>query len=236
MVTWNAIAVWMLLSTPGAVEPEPPLVAAPPADGARASPAASSEPAAAALPAAPPELGQVQATAAPAAAPRSVIWVGALAGGPGRASLGYERALGSHVSLWFELLGGAQLGGLTNLSQGTKTSQSAAVGMVGGGLRVFPLGGAPFGPWVGAELHGGVESFGLEVQGPEGDVPSTGFKGTLLLGEGGLQAGYSLHVWKGFALHGALGAAAYYARFVEGLSGGVLTFGLTTWLGLGYAF
>lgn len=203
MVTWNAIAVWMLLSTPGA--------------------------------AAPPELGQVQATAAPAAAPRSVIWVGALAGGPGRASLGYERALGSHVSLWFELLGGAQLGGLTDLSQGTKTSQRAAVGMVGGGLRVFPLGGAPFGPWVGAELHGGVESFGLDVQ-PEGDAPSTGFKGTLLLGEGGLQAGYSLHVWKGFALHGALGAAAYYARFVEGLSGGVLTFGLTTWLGLGYAF
>ena len=61
-------------------------------------------------------------------------------------------------------------------------------------------------------------------------------KYTAFVGEGELQAGASLSLYRGLALHGSIGLRGTYQRQLAGMVGDTLQFGLGTWLGLGYAF
>lgn len=189
------------------------------------STAAAAEEAALSSPPAPP----------PEPEAKNLIWIEPLAGGPGRASISYERALGKGASLHFGLLGGFDVGTISDLASGSRFAFDGGVGLAGLGVRAFPLGQAPFGPWLGASARAGVGGQSLEVT-DGADQSMFAHQELVFIGEGELQAGYSLLAWKGLSLQGSLGFRVRYLRYLDGLAGEALQLGLTTWLGVGYAF
>jgi hypothetical protein len=61
-------------------------------------------------------------------------------------------------------------------------------------------------------------------------------RSTAFIGEGELHAGCTLALWKGLSVNGSIGLRGRYLRFLEGMAGDQLSFGLSTSLGVGYAF
>jgi hypothetical protein len=165
---------------------------------------------------------------------RNVIWIEPIAGGLGRAGIAYERALGRGASLSFDVLGGYEGAGITDLSWNTTVGWDAGYGQLGIGLHAFPLGEAPFGPFVGASVHAGFGGMSMDAQDGAGGTAS--HKETVFLGRGELLAGYSLALFKGLALQGSIGVGGRYLRYLSGMAGEQLTLGLSTWLSVGYAF
>jgi hypothetical protein len=163
-----------------------------------------------------------------------VIWIEPIAGGIGRAGIAYERALGKGASLSLDVLGGYEGAGVTDLSFNSTFGYDTAFGLLGVGVHAFPLGEAPFGPFVGASVHAGFGGMSLEAQDGVGGTAT--HNETVFLGRGELVAGYSLALFKGLAVQGSIGLGGRYLRYLSGMAGEQLALGLTTWLGVGYAF
>jgi hypothetical protein len=165
---------------------------------------------------------------------KNVVWIQPLASTPGRAAVGFERALGKGASLHVNVLGGFAAVDVTDVNTRVRTVVNEGIALVGIGVRAFPLGAAPFGPWVGGQVRAGVSAGNLSFT--TADQLTTELKYASFVGEGELQAGASLSLYRGLAVHGSIGLRGTYQRYLDGMVGDSLQFGVGTWLGLGYAF
>jgi hypothetical protein len=181
-----------------------------------------------------PSVSSSSAPSVEVAPPKNVVWIEPIAGGIGRASVSYERALGKGATLHVDALGGLNVGSVTDVAYNSNLTFNSGAGLLGVGFRAFPLGEAPFGPWVGASVRAGFGAMDLEAT--AGDGAAASHKETVFIGEGELRTGYTLALLKGLSVQGALGVGGRYLRFLDGMAGETLTFGLSTWLGVGYAF
>jgi hypothetical protein len=167
-------------------------------------------------------------------AAKNVLWIEPVAGALGRAGISYERALGRAVSLSFEVLGGYEGAAINDVTFNSSFGYDMGAGFLGVGFRAFPLGEAPFGPWVGAVAHVGFGGQSLEAKDANGGTAS--HAETAFFGRGELIAGYSLLLYKGLSVQGSFGVGARYVRYLSGMAGEAISAGISTTLGVGYAF